>query len=111
MAKVRSWEVSDEFWKRVEPLIQKREREYNKAFHRKPGDGRKPMPERRVFEAIVFVLRTECNGSRCPGNGLGVRTPYTSTSANSSRQASFSPFGVPVSSGNGVPSRPDTSGL
>ena len=27
MAKIRSWEVSDEFWKRVEPLVPARERE------------------------------------------------------------------------------------
>jgi hypothetical protein len=47
MAKIRSWEVSDEFWKRVEPFIPKREREPSKAFRRKPGGGRKPMSERR----------------------------------------------------------------
>ena len=50
MAKIRSWEVSDEFWKRVEPFIPKRERESGKTFRRKPGGGRKPMSERRVFE-------------------------------------------------------------
>ena len=60
MAKVRSWEVSDEFWKRVGPLIPKRERESGKAFRRKPGGGRKPMSDRSIFEGIVFVLRTGC---------------------------------------------------
>ncbi len=56
MAKIRSWEVSDEFWKRVAPFIPKRERESGKAFKRKPGGGRKAMSQRRVFEGIVFVL-------------------------------------------------------
>ena len=29
-------------------------------YQRGPGAGRKPMPTRRVFEAIVYVLRTGC---------------------------------------------------
>ena len=64
MAKTRSWEVSDEFWKRVEPFIPEREREPGKVFRRKAGGGRKRMPERRVFEGIVFVLRTGCHRMR-----------------------------------------------
>ena len=71
MAKIRSWEVSDEFWKRVEPLIPKRTRESGKAFLRKPGGGRKPMPERRVFEGIVFVLRTGCQWKSLPKERFG----------------------------------------
>lgn len=59
MAKrVLSWEVSDAFWKVVEPLIPKQERDPSKEYRRKPGGGRKPLDPRRVFEAIVFVLRT-----------------------------------------------------
>jgi len=71
MAKVRSWEVSDEFWKRVKPLIPKREREPSKVFRRKPGGGRKPMLERRVFEGIVFVLRTGCQWKSLPRERFG----------------------------------------
>jgi putative transposase len=40
MAKKRrlaSWEVSDEFWKRVEPLIPMRQRPQNQDYVRKPG--------------------------------------------------------------------------
>ena len=72
MAKIRSWEVSNEFWKRVEPLIPKREREPSKTFRRKPGGGRKPMSERRVFEGIVFVLRTGCLVKHIPYLVIGL---------------------------------------
>ena len=71
MAKIRSWEVSDEFWKRVAPLIPSRERESGKVFRRKPGGGRKPMANRRVFEGIVFVLRTGCQWKSLPRERFG----------------------------------------
>jgi len=54
MARVQSWEVSDEFWKRVEPLIPgKPEGMVDKEYSRKPGGGREPMDARRAFEGIV----------------------------------------------------------
>ena len=71
MAKIRSWEVSDEFWKRVEPLVPVREREPGRTFQRKLGGGRKTMPARRVFEGIVFVLRTGCQWKALPGERFG----------------------------------------
>jgi transposase len=60
MAKPRSWEVSDAFWAIAEPLLPERERDPTKEYQRKPGGGRKPLSYRRVFEGIVFVLRTGC---------------------------------------------------
>ena len=71
MAKIRSWEVSDDFWERVGPLIPSRERETEKVFRRKPGGGRKPMSSRRVFEGIVFVLRTGCQWKSLPKERFG----------------------------------------
>jgi transposase len=71
MANIRSWEVSDEFWKRVAPFIPKRKRESGKAFKRKPGGGRRPMSERRVFEGVVFVLRTGCQWKSLPRERFG----------------------------------------
>ena len=44
MAKVKSWEVSDEFWSRVEPLIPVRQRVAEQAYVRKSGGGRKVIP-------------------------------------------------------------------
>lgn len=71
MGKVRSWEVSDEFWKRVEPLIPKRVRPRDVSYKRKPGGGRKPMEPRKVFEGIVFVLRTGCQWKSLPKERFG----------------------------------------
>lgn len=71
MARIPSWEVSDEFWKRVEPFIPKRARVPDKVFRRKPGGGRRPMSERRVFEGIVFVLRTGCQWKSLPKERFG----------------------------------------
>jgi len=54
----KSWKITDEFWSKVEPLIPKPKRDPNKSYQRKRGAGRKPMEMRKVFEAIMFVLRT-----------------------------------------------------
>ena len=58
MAQIKSWTVSDELWAKVEPLIPRKQREQGRKYQRKPGAGRKPMPARQVFAAIVYVLRT-----------------------------------------------------
>jgi len=71
MKRAKSWEVSDEFWKRVEPLIPVRTRETEKTFQRRPGGGRKPMSPRKVFEGVVFVLRTGCQWKALPKERFG----------------------------------------
>jgi len=58
MAQIKSWTVSDELWAKAEPLIPRKQREQERKYQRKPGAGRKPMPARQVFAAIVYVLRT-----------------------------------------------------
>ena len=58
--------VTDEFWRRVEPLIPVRERRAGKAYVRKAGAGRTPKPAWQVFEANVFVLRTGCQWKALP---------------------------------------------
>lgn len=55
---LKSWEVTDEFWSKVEPLIPAPKRDKNREYKRRKGAGRKPMNYRKVFEAIVYVLRT-----------------------------------------------------
>ena len=57
-SKIKSWEVSDKFWERVRPLIPKPKRKEDKTYQRRRGTGRKPMDSRKVFCAIMFVLRT-----------------------------------------------------
>ena len=68
---VQSWEVSDEFWARAEPLIPVKARDAGKRYQRRPGAGRKPMPARRVFEAIVYVLRTGVQWKALPKEVFG----------------------------------------
>ncbi len=71
----QSWEVSDEFWQLVEPLVPQRQRLEGKEYKRRTGGGRKPMASRRVFEAIVFVLRTGIQWKALPrelGSGSAV---------------------------------------
>lgn len=58
MAANKSWEVSDAFWAKAEPLIPMRQRVEGGNYQRKAGAGRKPMPARQIFSAIVYVLRT-----------------------------------------------------
>lgn len=71
MPKIQSWEVSDSFWERAEPLIPSVEREPGKEYKRKSGGGRKPMPPRQIFEAILYVLRTGCQWKALPKERFG----------------------------------------
>lgn len=71
MTKAKSWEVTDEFWKRVEPLIPVRQRLPDQPYARKAGGGRKPKEARLVFEAIVYVLRTGCQWKALPAERFG----------------------------------------
>src|ERR1039457_272098 len=68
MPNVQSWEVSNELWSRVEPLLPAREpREGRKQkFQRKPGGGRKSIAPRAIFAATFFVLRTGCQWKALP---------------------------------------------
>ena len=69
--KIKSWEVSDALWERVEPLIPRPIRDPSKTYRRKPGGGRKPLDYRRVFAGIVYVLRTGCQWKAAPKERFG----------------------------------------
>jgi transposase len=67
MRKVYSWEVSDELWSRVEPLIPPRPaRVGQRNYRRRPGGGRKALEPRQIFAAILYVLRTGCQWKALP---------------------------------------------
>lgn len=51
MARPKSWDVDDELWSRIEPLLPRTERRV-----RHPG--RKRLDDRKVFQGILFVLHT-----------------------------------------------------
>jgi len=71
MNAIKSWTVSEEMWAKVEPLIPERKREKRRKYRRKPGGGRKPMAARKVFEGIVYVLRTGCQWKALPEERFG----------------------------------------
>jgi transposase len=71
MPKISSWEVSDVFWERVEPLLPQPTRDPNKTYIRKTGGGKKPLNYRKVFEGIVYVLRTGCQWKAAPKEKFG----------------------------------------
>jgi transposase len=66
MAQIKSWTVSDTLWSKIEPMVPARQRREDLMYRRKPGAGRKPMPARQVFSAIVYVLRTGCQWKALP---------------------------------------------
>ena len=50
MARIHTWEISDEFWSRVEPLIPASPRIAGKTYRRKPGGG----PQAEVLGPAVL---------------------------------------------------------
>lgn len=72
MARTRSWEVSDAFWEKAEALVPTRPgRDAEREYRRKRGGGRKPLDSRKVFEGIVYVLRTGCQWKALPKERFG----------------------------------------
>ena len=79
MAKTKSWEVTDDFWKRVVLLVPPRQPLVDKVYVRKAGGGRKPKDARLVFEGIVYVLRTGCQWKALPkhfGSSSAIHTRF-----------------------------------
>ena len=62
----QSWTVSDELWEAVKKAIPKKERDPEKTYKNKPGQGRKPMDARKTLEGILYVLRTGCQWKALP---------------------------------------------
>src|SRR6266568_5278906 len=58
MARTRPWEVSEEVWEKVKPLIP--------AAPSHAKGGRPRMDDRRAFEAMVYVLRTGIQWNALP---------------------------------------------
>jgi len=71
MSAIKSWTVSDEMWAKLEPLVPVRKREKGHKYLRKSGGGRKRLEPRKVFEGIVYVLRTGCQWKALPEERFG----------------------------------------
>jgi len=52
------WEVSDQLWERIEPLLQRLDPPACK--------GRKREDQRRALDGIIFRLRTGCQWTQIP---------------------------------------------
>jgi len=52
-------------------MIPQPARNPNKSYKRKAGGGRKPIPTRKIFEAILYVLRTGCHWKALPKERFG----------------------------------------
>lgn len=68
MARAKPWEVSDQLWERIAPLLPERKRRY-----RYPG--RKAVDDRLVLQGILFVLHTGIGWEHLPqelGFGCGM---------------------------------------
>jgi transposase len=57
MRQHHSWEITDEFWARAEPLIPPSETR-RRTIGAGPGGGRRPVPPRTALAGIFFALRT-----------------------------------------------------
>jgi len=43
---IKAWELTDEMWEVARQFIPKRKREEGGIYQRRPGGGRKPLPQR-----------------------------------------------------------------
>jgi transposase len=93
MAKAKAWEVTDEFWSRVEPLIPVRQRAAEQSYSRKTGGGRKPKDHRLVFEGVVYVLRTGCQWKALPAERFGSASAIHARFWSWEKQVSLKPYG------------------
>jgi transposase len=72
MARTHPWEISDEFWALLEPLLPKTRREAERIYKRRPGGGRKAKyGDRLYFAGIVYVLRTGITWNAFPREKFG----------------------------------------
>lgn len=75
----KSWTISDELWEVVKDEIPKYERDPEKTYKNKPGQGRPPLPPRKALEGIFYVLRTGCQWKAVPkefGSGSAIHRTF-----------------------------------
>ena len=64
---VQSWELSDELWGKIEPLLPKpKSRLRGRGKKRRNVGGRPPAEQRKLLAGILYVLRTGCQWNAGP---------------------------------------------
>lgn len=64
---VQSWEISDQLWQRIEPLLPKpKSRLRGRGRKRRNVGGRHPADRRVVLAGIFYILRTGCQWNAAP---------------------------------------------
>jgi len=64
---VMSWELSDSFWERIEPLLPKpKSRLRGRGLKRRHVGGRPSADRRTIIAGILYVLRTGCQWNAAP---------------------------------------------
>jgi transposase len=96
LKRLQKWKVSDDFWSRVKPLIPERQRDASRSFKRKAGGGRKPQDPRKVFDGIIFVMRTGSNGKPCLTATMAVPAPFISISWHGRQPVYLNSYGMPA---------------
>ncbi len=63
-ARTTRYQISDELWAKIEPLLPARVNTHPR------GGGRKPVDPRKVMNGILFVLRTGCQWKALDATGI-----------------------------------------
>lgn len=97
MARTKPWEVSDEVWERVRPLIP--------AAPSHAKGGRRRMDDRKAFEALVYVLRTGIQWEWQAVDGVMTKAPFgrAATGANPTDRGKCGTKRSVLTDGAGIP--------
>ena len=64
---VQSWELSDELWEKIEPLLLKSKSRFRGRGKKRRNVGGRPSAEqRKILAGILYVLRTGCQWNAAP---------------------------------------------
>lgn len=72
MGKAKSWEVTDEFWRRVETLLPQRQRVESQSYSRQAGGAASPKTHASYSRQSFMFYVQAASGKHFPLNGSAV---------------------------------------
>jgi transposase len=63
------WLISEKLWKEIEPLLPK------PRYNQNANGGRPRVDDKKVLEAILFVLKTGCQWKALDVTGIPIKRP------------------------------------